>query len=199
MSMRRVVAYLGAIAAIGGIAVGCSTPERGNPTPHLTQTSSSTAPSTSGSGDPAPSLPFAGAPKVANPIEAKRFVDDPCLALTSEQVKQLKVGPGKKDSSAFGMACQWPGLELSGSLIDLSFNTRTRDGLSAIYRSNAEDKDKYAKFEPVPDVEGFPAVVAMPPNYPNGTCNMFVGLSDEVAFQLGVQQSAQKVGTVDPC
>jgi hypothetical protein len=112
-------------------------------------------------------------------------------------MSQLEVGQGKRSKSAFGVACQWAGRDISGSRVDVSFNTRTRDGLSAVYRS--KDQNNYKKFEPVPDVEGFPAVIAEPSNTPQGNCTMFVGVSDEVAFQLGVQQSTQKVGSVDPC
>jgi uncharacterized protein DUF3558 len=184
--------------SIGGAAVACDGSEKGNPT--QASGSSTGTPTSSGSSSStgtAATLPFSGAPKVANPLDVQKFEDDPCLALTPQQVQQVEVGPGKKTEEALGPECIWRKPEDVAS-INLYFLRDSKEGLSAFYR--ASDDGKYDKFEPVEDVSGFPAVVVgNEGDDARGVCYMYIGLSDELAVQLAVQQSSQKRGTVDPC
>ena len=198
MSSCRAGKVLCIAAIVGVLAVGCNTSEQGSPT---------TATSVSGVGpasttDPqqsstTSSLPFAGAPKVSTPLDATKFLNDPCLALTSGQVAQLQVGQGKESQGPLGNKCEWVNHESLG-YVNVQFLAKFREGLSAVYKAN--DDGKYAVFEPVADVAGFPAVVAGQQNDQNsGICIMFIGLSDDLAMQLGVRESESKRGTVEPC
>src|SRR3954468_7758543 len=103
----RVGNRIAGIAALGCVALlvtGCSggTPAT-NPTP--------TSASAPGSSSSATTLPFAGAPKVANPLPASVLSGDPCTdALTPEQVKTaigVEVQGKRKDVAALGPYCSW--------------------------------------------------------------------------------------------
>jgi uncharacterized protein DUF3558 len=196
MSRRSAFAAMCIAATVGGLTVGCDTTEQGSPTTQTAQRSTSIPPPGSTSSTAVTPLPFAGAPAVVNPLDASKFLDDPCLALTSVQITQLNVGAGKKSKAYLGMACDWANPDTGGS-VNLQFLARFREGLSAVYRAN--DEDKYATFNPIDDLAGFPAVIAEPSSEPNDMCTMYIGVSDDLAMQLAVVESRDKVGQVDPC
>lgn len=197
MVRRHRVAVLCAAAVMGSLAAGCDTSEQGGPVTGTTEPLTSVAsPTPNTSVQTTATLPFAGAPKVANPLDATKFMDDPCLALTSAQLTQLNVGAGKISKAYLGMACDWANPGTGGS-VSLQFLSQFRQGLSAIYRAN--DEHKYGKFEPIGDLAGLPAVIANPPKTSNDTCIVYIGISDDLAADLSVVESREKVGKVDPC
>ena len=198
MARYRWAATMCLAAVVGGLAVGCDSPEQGTPTPG-TSGSSGTSSQTSGSQEPVTttSLPDAGVPKVADPLDATKFLADPCGSLTSAQTAQLKVGPGKRNDDAFGTGCTWLNPQTTAS-VTVHFMSKFREGLSGVYRSH--DSGKYPVFRPVADVSGFPAVIVGNQDGGSaGICSMFIGLSDDLATLLSVKQSVDKVETVDPC
>jgi hypothetical protein len=182
---------------VGSTAAGCEKAEKGNPTAGSSNSSTRAPSGSNSSTEAAPSVPFAGAPGVATPLTAEKFRNDPCLALTDQQIQQLEVGSGKKTEEALGMDCIWrkPGDIAS---INLYFLSNSNEGLSAYYQ--AHQRGEYDRFEPVGEVAGFPAVfLGDAGDAARGVCYMYIGLSNQLAVQVTVQQSTEKTGTVDPC
>jgi uncharacterized protein DUF3558 len=195
----KLAAAVGVALAVAISAAACDTAERGNPRPQSTTASVSSTPPGSSTSSPSTtsSLPFAGAPKVAEPLDVSRFVADPCLALSSSQVAQLKVGQGKKSQGNLGPVCDWRNVT-AGSDVNVEFLSDSREGLSAVYR--AHDEGKFEMFEPAPEVSGLPAVYTAKEGEKSlGMCFVYIGLSDELALQLGTTQSLAKQGSSDPC
>lgn len=156
------------------------------------------AASTSSSGSPAGDLPSDGAPKVENPLDVSRFEKEPCDALAAEDAKELNVpASGEQSENGIGLNCDWNNGETGGAL-GLSFFSDDERGLSSIYRE-AKARD-WPHFEPVDDIEGFPAVAYSPKEKdPKSSCSVGVGVSDQLAIAVYVALSDANVGTRDPC
>jgi hypothetical protein len=181
------------IASLAGLAA-CTTAAEGNPIPdrvNSTDTSTSETPV----GD---ELPSDGAPKVANPIDASHFEQNPCDVLTPEQANGLNVAAeGTRSDTSFGPGCAWRNPETGGNF-HFGILTATKRGLSDTYRSNKNGKFTY--FEPIADLEGSPAV-AFDTDEKNPTiqCSVVVGLTDQLTIQTLTQLSRANVGQTDPC
>jgi hypothetical protein len=177
------------------VVTGCTTVSQGEPvaTTTVEVTSSDSSPSLTGSGQ---DLPFAGAPKVNNPLDTRRFQQDPCLALTSEQAQNLTLPAiGKPRDAPLGKACTWTNRDTGGEA-EVHFLSEDPRGLSAQYQA----KDRYAYFEELPPIEGYPAIAAdIADDREKGTCTVSVGVSDETTFIVPVQVSQVNIGTKDAC
>lgn len=80
----------------------------------------------------------------------------------------------------------------------LRFLDKVQRGLSAVYE--ADQDGKWAFFEPLEPIEGFPAVAYdILDDRDIGNCTVVVGVSDGVAFEADVTQSSTNVGQSDPC
>jgi hypothetical protein len=197
MRCRSAVAIC-VVVAVVSVAAACDRAEKGNPTPQVT-TSVVTVPTDSSAPPPTSttSLPFAGAPKVSDPLETGKYLSDPCSVLTADQVSRLNVGEGKKSQGNLGPVCDWRNAATGGD-INVEFLSGSREGLSAVYQAN--DQGQYEFFEPVAGVSGFPAVFAGNASDKSlGMCFIYIGLSDELALQLSVTQSLNKQGSAEPC
>jgi hypothetical protein len=180
-------------ATLVGLAA-CTTTAEGNPIPD--QVNSTDAPTSEAPVEN--ELPSDGAPKVENPIDATHFEQNPCDALTPEQANGLNVAPdGTRSDTSFGPGCAWRNAETGGNF-HFGILTETKRGLSDTYRSNKDGKFTY--FEPVADLEGFPAV-AFDTDEKNPTiqCSVVVGLTDQLTIQTLTQLSRANVGQADPC
>ncbi|WP_229908232.1 DUF3558 domain-containing protein [Amycolatopsis oliviviridis] len=146
-------------------------------------------------------LPFAGAPKVANPLSATVLSGDPCVdALTPEQVRPILGAPLKQsrdDLAAVGPACTWANLD-RGSQLNVGYATVAKTGLSGVYQNT---KPQSGVWRPIADVQGFPAVAhaGSPGQTPKDLCVVTVGLADEFAVDVAVVLGSAKQGVVDPC
>jgi hypothetical protein len=181
----------------GSVALAaCKSTSPGNATP--AGTSAGTTSVTTTASNTSPQLPSDGAPKVDNPMDAAKFREQPCLALTQQQATQLNVGfPGKQRQGPLGQVCDWETPQDSG-LIDLQWSDKNPRGLSAEYKANKDGK--WAYFKELPPIEGFPAIAAdATDGRQRGECTVAVGVSDQYSFALGLVQSRSKVGTADPC
>ncbi|MGB3442313.1 MAG: DUF3558 domain-containing protein [Actinophytocola sp.] len=200
MRHSRAVILLG-ITTLALALASCSDSQAGTPRPERdtgesTTTSEEVPTTSSGSGED--DLPANGAPKVENPIDVAKFEQQPCLALTDDQVRQAGlVPPGEQGEGAFGPSCNWRNRE-SGANINLQVGDPGRRGLTAVYAGNEAGKfDLWIKLEPI---EGFPAVVAdIRDLRDSGECPITVGTSDEVTFSLSAKLSDAKIGKTDPC
>lgn len=181
-----------AVSVVGLTA--CTTTAAGNAIPDRVN---STDVSTSGDA-PDDELPTDGAPKVENPLDATHFEQDPCAVLTSEQAGELNVDAnGTRADTNFGAGCLWRNPE-SGSSTIIGFLSTVKSGLSDTYRSH--DRGEFAYFEPIDDLEGFPAVAwATDTDRPTRACSITVGLTDRLAIQTRTELSRTNVGQKDPC
>jgi hypothetical protein len=177
------------------LASGCTTTSQGEPGPAPTSSSPGTAPEST---EPSDELPTDGAPAVPNPLDTRTFQQDPCQMLTSTQSQELNVGTaGKPYDEVLGKGCEWRNEDTRGSAT-LAFLDKDPRGLSALYRADKEGK--WAYFEELPSIEGFPAVIRdIIDRRPDGSCSLVVGVSDEIAFGTVLQLSTANVGKKDPC
>lgn len=162
------------------MATGCSTSKDGTPSP-----AADTGPSTRSQTESQN-----GAPKVADPIEAGRFVSNPCLALTSEQAKTLgATKPGKKETTGTiaetaGPSCDWHNSDNLTSF-SLGFLTGNENGLADLYLGNKQGD--FAYFEPV-RVDGYPGVYASNIDARDaGNCGLNIGISEKLHFLIVTQ------------
>lgn len=143
-----------------------------------------------GSGGPGTSAPSfedtessaagSAAPKVANPLDATRFVQSPCSILTPAQVAPYGVRkgrPGTVATDSVGPSCSWSNPD-EGSGIGVNIFTAITDGLNGAYSRNAAGNLAY--FEPTV-IDGYPAVSAdVQDARRQGTCQVIVALNDKL-------------------
>lgn len=181
------------------LATGCTTVSQGEPAPVTTTTTDTTdTTDPSETGDPGGDLPTDGAPAVTDPLDTATFQQDPCRALTADQSTQLNVGSsGKSRDGALGNGCEWANADTLGSTI-IDFLDKDPRGLSAVYQANKQGK--WAYFEELSPIEGFPAVARdLVDDRDKGQCAIVVGVSDKVAFSLFLYLSRANTGQKDPC
>ncbi len=185
--MRRSVSIpcvvIGALIA----AVGCSSPQNGTPTP--TDATGST-----GSGDPSPTN-LNGAPHIADPLNAAKFLRNPCASITPSQLAALHIGPTTSPSNAGGPTCDW------GSDVDYTFSHASvgyltdGGGLATVYGQ----KSIYAVFTVLPSIDGYPAVYALTVDQrSSGNCDITIGASDSLDFDVQINVNSGPEQT-DPC
>jgi hypothetical protein len=166
--------------AVVGVVAGCSGSSVGG-TPSAAGGSSSPADSS------APS-DLHGAPKVPHPLDTTKFQKDPCSMLTAAQLQQLHDSmsagtmPQLRNSSA-GPGCFW-GNPNNGTDTTVSVALLTAgDGLSMTF----QNKGDYHAFEQLPDIQGYPAIVAMHADGRNqGQCAIQVGVTDHLVMSVQV-------------
>lgn len=191
--MRRTVAVSLSMLAIA--AAGCSSD--GNPVP---ATSSPLSPGVSSSVSAAPSsagqpLPYAGAPKVANPLPPSVLAGDPCEALTPEQVTQAlgNANSPRRDTIATGPFCSWFNSTTSAK-VTINYVTQTHQGLSGVY---ANTKPKTSTWKELPLIDGFPAVAH---DFTTINCQVSIGVADDLSVDVtGFLSSAKQQANADPC
>ncbi len=168
--MRRVLVLSLALAVTTTGVVGCSSGTGGTAVP-TTDTPTTSVPSRS-------STP-SSAPKVADPLDASKFVAAPCLSLTTSNVVSIDVtNPiSGADTDANGSGCTWSGE--SGGGLSVSWVTANTNGLSDLYVKQST----YAYWQPT-TIAGYPAVYgdALSDGRSQGDCVLNVGVSDHLAF-----------------
>jgi hypothetical protein len=178
------------------VIAGCTTPSQGEPIPATTVKTSadSTASPPTSSGR---ELPYAGAPKVDNPLDTSRFQQDPCQALSAEQAEYLGFSSGKPADIPLGNACEWS-KDGSTASVTVHFLDRNPYGLSAEYQAKKDGKT--GLFEELSPIEGYPAIVTdIVDGRPQGVCTVVVGVSDEITFEVPITLSLENIGEKDPC
>lgn len=184
-----------AIASLLGIAIvsACTTSSEGEPRP-VDSTGSMTS-SSSGNGE---ELPFAGAPKVNDPLDTSRYEKDPCRSLTSAQAQSLNLPPtGTFNEATLTVGCTWFNTQTRGE-VNIDFIVDDPRGLSPEYQANRSGKWEF--FEELPTIEGYPAVArAGIDSRDDGTCTVVVGVADDMAFASSVQLSLANIENGDPC
>ncbi|WP_165912921.1 DUF3558 domain-containing protein [Tamaricihabitans halophyticus] len=172
------------VAVVSMLLVGCSTEEPGSAEP--AGTSDAGSPSISAPGD-ADGLPAGGAPAVEKPLDTSKFEEDPCAALTPEHLQELNLPQqGEEEDAEAGPMCNWNNRETTGNA-SIILVTASDRGLTALY----ETRSQYAVFEPVEPIEGHPGVIysSTEGEPEKGYCTVAVGLTDELAMDVGVRLS----------
>lgn len=158
------------VASTVCLVAGCSSTTQGTPSP---------APSANTT-----SLPRAGAPKVANPLKTTAFESKPCEAATKAEIESIG---GKLESAELqpvgnGQSCLWIFAELTGT-INGAMNLSEPEGLSHLYALKAQGSG-LTTFKPLPDIGGYPAVAFANGGEDSGTCNLAVGVRDDMMYTL---------------
>ena len=184
-------------ASLLGLALisACTETSEGSPRAATTATSSPDATNNGGDED----LPFAGAPKVDDPLDTSRYEQDPCRSLTAEQAQGLNLPPaGTIDNNVnLGIGCEWFNEETRGA-VNIVFIVDDPRGLSPEYESHKEGE--FEVFDELPDIEGYPAIIRSTGDTRDlGQCPVVVGVADDMAFVTDVQLSRANIGQVDPC
>jgi len=196
MLLRRpaIVASLLTLALVSG----CTTTSQGEPRP-ATTTDTSTSISTPDTSDNGEELPFAGAPKVNDPLDTSRFEQDPCLSLTADQAQSLSLPStgATLENVALGNGCGWKNSETRG-YVEIVFLVDDPRGLSPEYDANS--RGKWAYFDELPNIEGYPAIARDGTDDRDiGHCSVLVGVADDMVFVSIVKLSQANVGQKDPC
>lgn len=180
------------------LAAGCTTTSHGEPRP-VNSAGPATSESTS-----TPSrddeLPFAGAPRVNDPLDTSRYEHDPCKSVTADQAQnELNLPPTgvPLDNVALGKGCEWKNEE-TRAYLHIIFVVDDPRGLSPEYEVN--DNGGWAFFKELPEIEGYPAIARDKPDDRDlGYCTVVVGVADDMSFESTLQLSGANVGHKDPC
>lgn len=185
--MRSVLARVIVVVGVGLVAVaGCTAKEGGTAAPTSTEVGSAGTDTRT----PGPTGTVSGdgvAPKVANPLDASKYLAEPCAAMSSTRLKSFSISkPGRpKSDNPAGPGCDWFTDDAPPRTFDVGFVTSNESGLSDIYRGGRQAFPGY--FEPT-EVDGYPAVFADAVNSrADGSCQVFVGISDKLAFAVSEQ------------
>ena len=184
------------VALLGLALAGCTTTSSGDPAPADDQPTSE--PGESPSSASAADLPYAGAPKVDDPLDTTEYQQDPCRTFTAAQTSELRLdASGKPIDAPLGNACEWSSDQTRG-YVQIRFKNKNPIGLSGEYQA---DKDgEFAFFDELDPIEGYPAVaIDVTDRRQRGLCSVVVGVADEVTFATVVQLSQANIGQKDPC
>jgi hypothetical protein len=183
------------IALVVVLVAGCTDKQSGTATPSTPTGGDSTS---TGRSTPT-TTPSGGAPAVKNPLDASKFIPQPCTALSANTLKQLNVSrPGIPDTESAvakgsGPFCIWHTDDQPTNMsYGVGFLTANKNGLSDTYRGGKKAFPGY--FEPT-EVDGYPAVFnGLTEDRPSGACNITVGISSSLAFRVGLEGN-KDVGT----
>lgn len=188
MSARRLALLLSALALA---AAGCAVTEAGVPTAALD----------SGGSGAGPSDDRHGAPRVREPLDASRFLTDPCGLLTPEQMRGFDISrPGVIDSTGalaehVGMGCFWSSDDDISRGYGIGWLVGNRNGLADTYRG----RDRFAGYFEPTEVDGYPAVLNdVTDERDKGECNIVVAVSDTLTFLAGESSGFARPGS-PPC
>src|SRR6476469_1028962 len=173
---------------------GCTIPSKGDPLP--AGSSDATAPHTSST---AAELPYAGAPKVSDPLDTSTYEKDPCKSLTADQAEYLTLPRTGRptENEVLGVGCDWRNEQTRGD-VQIVFLVDDPRGLSPEY--DADKRGEWEYFKELPNIEGYPAVIRLGTDDREiGHCTVVAGAADDMAFETILRLSQANVGQKDPC
>ncbi|SMD16367.1 DUF3558 domain-containing protein [Kibdelosporangium aridum] len=181
--MRRRLHRFGLAAiAIVMLAGGCTLTQAGSPV-----SPPASAPETT---TPGPHNRY-GAPAVTNPLDAAKFLAQPCTALSTSQLASLNLGAeGEADTTSAvarnaGPSCSWKNSSIA-YYVHLTFMTGNKNGLADFYRAHRDGDFQAYWIETT--VDGYPGVFKdVRDSRPTGSCDLAVGVSDVLTFRTNVQ------------
>ncbi len=186
---------LGGAVLVGCALVGGCTSETGG--------TANPASSAGTSSEPASS---ADVPKVAAPLDATKYIGDPCALVPQAELARLKLTdpgeprPADTPEGQAGPSCGWK-IRGVGISLQVILGTGNRDagagGLAGIKAAYERPNNVLKFLEPAPDVEGYPAYyVDIRDRRANGDCSMAIGIADDLAVSVF---SAGYEGQQDSC
>lgn len=193
---NRVVAVVAAIGlSLSLAACGQSNGSSSGSNPTTSAQGTSNGPASSSG----PAVPHDGAPKVANPIDASKWMSNPCGLVSKGQLASLGMSktemapkPGQNGDSK---SCTWNWMaeSVGGSFQDFHGN-----GLSSPYQSHKSGGMQV--FEPF-TIDGYPAVAAQQTKYQmqQGYCGVAVGIRDNLVFFAQMQADDSSKWHKKPC
>ncbi|UJW34412.1 DUF3558 domain-containing protein [Saccharothrix sp. AJ9571] len=126
------------------------------------------------------------APPVPRPLDAEKYVNDPCASLTATQQAEFNVTSSRVNSDGRGSGCIWNVGDGSTSP-GVSYLTSVDTGLSNLYALNDTGWWDRGYFEPT-EVDGYPAVyVDLTDLRAQGDCGLAVALSDRLFFDVSIR------------
>jgi hypothetical protein len=168
------------------LLTGCSNGVTGHASP---STSTPTSAPSSGS-DP-------DVPKVAQPLDTARYEQDACAALTKDQLTQLGITTAPKpDPSNLGPGCDWNAFDEIGFTLDSRLLT-SGSSLANIY--GLQKQGEWSYFQPVADVSGYPGVLVDDDDPPKNTCQLLVGVRDDLLYSVQISVSPDASIYGNPC
>ncbi|CAM4001017.1 DUF3558 domain-containing protein [Kibdelosporangium persicum] len=164
------------------LGTGCTVTQDGSPR--------STAKPTSETTRPGPANRY-GAPSVSNPLDATKFLTQPCAALSTTQLTSLNLtAQGEADTTSaiarnVGPGCIWQNSSTAYTL-GLTFMVGNKNGLADFYRGHQDGRFKGYWIETT--VDDYPAVYEnSTDNRKTGECDLAIGISDTLTFRTRVQ------------
>ncbi|MEU9685860.1 DUF3558 domain-containing protein [Amycolatopsis japonica] len=142
-------------------------------------------PGTPAASSSAAGVPNSGAPAVQNPLPAKVLDGSPCdSALTPQQIETFigEPSPGKPKNDALGTACDWSSASGSGAGFQISYQTKSDQGISLPYKNVKPKAARWVELEPI---DGYPAIGYTNIQDDNG-CAVVVGVSDQLAYSVSL-------------
>ncbi|MBN9746200.1 DUF3558 domain-containing protein [Amycolatopsis sp. A1MSW2902] len=127
------------------------------------------------------------APKVTQPIAKTSATEtDPCSAVSVATVEGTasKVKETRTERSSLGNTCVWV-FNNSGGNVSAGVVTANKQGVNALYIQNS--RGGLTTFKPQPPILGYPAVVYANGGETEGSCNLAVGIRDDVTYTVIAQ------------
>ncbi|WP_141999976.1 DUF3558 domain-containing protein [Amycolatopsis cihanbeyliensis] len=179
--MRKRWFVVGATLLSASLA-GCDSHETGQALPTSRLDTSSSQPSTTG-------RQFSEAPPVPEPLDASKYIQDPCSSLTEAQQQKFEVTSSRENNNETATNCRW-NIRDGSTSAGVSYMTSVENGLSNIYALNDTGHWDKGYFEPT-EVDGYPAVyVEIADNRDQGDCGMAIGIRDDLFFDANVRTRA---------
>lgn len=188
----RLLAAVAAGLTAAILLTGCSSSDAGSgaePTAGTGSGNSQSEPTFSDSGGDGSSAGHsAHAPTVSQPLDATRFLGNPCAALDKSQLSSFGItGAGRPDTTsgvaeASGPGCTWSN-EQDYSAIAVGFITGNKHGLDDLYQAKVMQPPGYfGYFEPT-TVDGYPAVFNDGTDgRSTGRCALAVGVNETMTL-----------------
>jgi hypothetical protein len=124
-------------------------------------------------------------PPVRDPLQANKFVADPCTSLTTTQLTELALGNGEKNrgddayESDTGCGYTAPGPKTSLTVY-VNYYPEITNGLEHMYAGHSGAPSR--NWTPT-TIDGYPAVVRAP-THDQTRCHVEVGISDTTYFNI---------------
>jgi hypothetical protein len=184
---RRLALALALAVSPFVLTAACSSVETGKVNPTAT---TGATPSINTTQPGAPTA-HSKAPPVKQPIDASKYVTNPCSSLTYAQVTGIGGSEaGKPGDNGSGPGCTWRVGSNFDTSIRIAYLTATQTGLSNIYALNDTGEWKGGYFEPT-EISGYPAAFVSGIDIrAKGDCTFAVGITDELMFTVIVQSRA---------
>ncbi|HEV8555653.1 MAG TPA: DUF3558 domain-containing protein [Actinophytocola sp.] len=137
--------------------------------------------------------PSADAPPVKQPLDASRFLADPCQSLTASQRQTLTLAGGTSDPPH--RACEFTNID-ARAVAKISYSYGTA-GLEEVYYLHSRGILGY--WEPTA-LDGYPAILyESSPDKAKLSCDVAVGINDSSYFDVRYYFPASDPGGKNPC